>query len=454
MPIFPHYDGPPLMERIVSVENLTLAWRRVRSNIRLAWRGRSAGPDAVTIRDFEADWARQMTQLAEELRGGAYRPLPPKRVQIPKASGGERAIAILAVRDRVAQRAVQQVVEPLFDPLFLDCSYGCRPHVGVPDAVGRVARYAEQGLIWAADADIAGYFDQIDHRILLGLMRQRIDEPPVLQLLARWLEAGALHTAEAAPIATRPETLLSRGGAAIRRALSGAALPALPPPPVEPRDPYAAGMWEQPAAGGFGGDGWAPMGPPGALGQGLEQHLWTAFVLARPVISGAKLALPYVRQLGGRRLAAAGASAALALAAAEALAYGHAALRGTAQGGALSPLLANVYLHPFDLALTSQGLRLVRFMDDFVIMCASRAEAEQALDLARRQLATLRLALNPEKTQVASYADGLEFLGQALAPRRRGARLEQGLRSFEEAQEALRQAAGNVGGRVKRRMKR
>jgi len=146
MPLFPRYQGPPLMPQICSVENLTLAWRRVRSNIHVARRGRSAGLDAVTLRDFEADWTRQMAQLADELQQGTYRPLPAKRVAIPKASGGERAIAILAVRDRVAQRAVQQVLDPLFDPCFLDCSYGCRPYVGVPDAVARVQRYADQGL--------------------------------------------------------------------------------------------------------------------------------------------------------------------------------------------------------------------------------------------------------------------------------------------------------------------
>ena len=111
------------MPQICSVENLTLAWRRVRSNIHVARRGRSAGLDAVTLRDFEVDWTRQMAQLADELQQGTYRPLPAKRVAIPKASGGERAIAILAVRDRVAQRAVQQVLDPLFDPCFLDCSY-------------------------------------------------------------------------------------------------------------------------------------------------------------------------------------------------------------------------------------------------------------------------------------------------------------------------------------------
>ena len=124
--------------------------------------------------------------------------------------------------------------------------------------------------------------------------------------------------------------------------------------------------------------------------------------------------------------------------------------RGTPQGGALSPLLANIYLHPFDLALTSQGLRLVRFVDDFVIMCASQAEAERALLLAQQQLATLRLTLHAEKTQIASYADGLAFLGQALAPRRAGPRLAEGLTSFEEAQAALRAAAGDVRRKLRR----
>jgi RNA-directed DNA polymerase len=113
---------------------------------------------------------------------------------------------------------------------------------------------------------------------------------------------------------------------------------------------------------------------------------------------------------------------------------------GTVQGGALSPLLANIYLHPFDVALTSQGLRLVRFMDDFVVMCPSEAEAKRAYELVVRQLAVLRLHLNPEKTHIVHYHEGFEFLGQALAPRRRGPTLESGLRSFEEADQRLRAA--------------
>jgi len=444
MPIFPRYSGPALLDQVVSVENLTLAWRRVRSNIHVARRGRSAGVDAITIRDFEATWSAQMTALADELRTGVYRPLPARTVQIPKASGGERAIAILAIRDRIAQRAVQQVLQPLFEPLFLDCSYGCRLYVGVPDAVARVARYADQGLAWAADADIAGYFDAIDHRILMSLLRQRIDEPAILQLVSRWLQAGTLHDAEVAPLAAEPggiAGLLRQGGEALRGALASPPPPPVSSPPL-PGDPYAAVAWEQPDP-----LGWGVPRPPG-----LQSGLIAALSLAQPALDGARLVAPHLRRLGPQRLLIGGALAAGAVAAGELALRARAAAgpRGAPQGGALSPLLANVYLHPFDLAMTGHGLRLVRFMDDLVVMCASREEAERALELTRRQLATLRLELNPTKTRLVAYADGLEFLGQTLAPRTSGPRFGQGIASFEEAERALRAASHRAGERIRK----
>lgn len=444
MPIFPKYSGPPLLEQICGVENLTLAWRRVRSNIHVARRGRSAGPDLVTLRDFEADWSAQMARLADELRGGVYRPLPPRMVRIPKASGGERAIAILAIRDRVAQRAVQQLLQPLFEPLFLDCSYGCRLHVGVPDAVARVARYAEQGLTWAADTDIASYFDSIDQRILMGLLRQRIDEPPLLQLIAQWLQAGAMAEGETDALVDQPvgaAALLRKGGEALRSVFSAPPLPTAPPPPAM-GDPYAAAAWEQPDSLGWG------MPRP----MGLQGGLLAALSLAQPAVEGARMLAPHLRRLGTQRLMVGGAIAAGALAAGELFLRaqaGAAEARGAPQGGALSPLLANIYLHPFDLALTSHGLRLVRFMDDLVVMCASQEEAARALELMRRQLVTLRLRLNEEKTRVTSYAEGLEFLGQSLAPARSGSRLAEGVTSFEEAERALRAASRQAGNRVR-----
>ena len=447
MPIFPRYDGPLLMDQVCRVENLTLAWRRVRSNIQVARRRTSAGVDAVTLRDFEASWTAQMTCLADELRSSTYRPLPARQVQIPKPSGGARAIAILAVRDRVAQRAVQQVLQPLFEPFFLDCSYGSRLAVGVPDAVARVARYAEQGLTWALDADISAYFDSIDQRILLGLLRQRIEEPAILQLIVRWLQAGSLQAGEATSLGPEERVagsaLLARGQAALRGLLgdgAGAGSTSPPRPPsslgLDPlNDPYAAASW----------DSASPYAPSPSAYPGMANGLWTAISLAKPAIDGARRALPHLRRFGAQRMLIAGAIAAGAVAAGEMVLRASDGLgQGTPQGGALSPLLANIYLHPFDLALTSQGLRLVRYVDDFVVMCASQAEATRSLQFVSDQIATLRLRLNAEKTHIIAYADGLEFLGQTLAPPQTGPRLGEGLGSFAEAEQALRAAARKV----------
>ncbi len=459
MALFPKYDGPPLMERLCHVETLTSAWQRVRSNIPLRQRGRSAGTDTVTIREFEADWSRQMGLLADDLRSGRYRPLPPRLVQIPKPQGGMRAIAILAIRDRIVLRAMQQVLEPLFDPYFLDCSYGCRPRIGVQDAVTRVTRYAEQGLTWVVDADIASYFDSLDQRILLALMRQRIPEVPMLRLVQVWLENGACATTEShgLPHPGGLQGLMERGRAVFHQFVDhpqypGAAL----------NDPYQAAQWEQPGLGaglgmsmgiGTGLDGWgwdspgaySPVGMPHGREPSLLNSLWTAFLLGRPLIGAGQRALPYLKRIGSQRLMLAGTLTAGALAATElVMRWQHAAQRGTLQGAALSPLLGNVYLHPFDVALSAHGLRLVRFVDDFVVMCASQAEAEQALQLIQRQLGILHLSLNQEKTRIINYADGLDFLGEALAPRQRGQRLIDGVTSFDEAQERLRQTARNI----------
>ncbi|HWQ13974.1 MAG TPA: reverse transcriptase domain-containing protein [Roseiflexaceae bacterium] len=443
MPLFPVYDGPPLLEQVTSLENMLNAWRRVKRNIQLVRQGRSAGIDAVTLSDFEADLARQLDTLVEELRSGRYQPLPPRRVAIPKPkSGGERAIAILAVRDRVVQRALLQVLEPVFDPFFEECSYGCRPRVGVGDALKRVERYAAQGLTWVVDADIAGYFDTLDQRILLGLVRQRVRELPVLQLIARLLEVGACSTAETAPLADERggSALLRRGERAFRRLLPG---DEAPPPPARGMDDYATDVWEHPAAGGWG---WGRRdGMFGGLAPSERSPadiLWSVYLMGQPLGGLARRLYPHLRALGPQRLLAAGTAALGAAVLAEiVLRWQQRSLRGTAQGGALSPLLANIYLHPFDVALTTQGLRLVRFMDDFVVLCASQEDARRALELVEAQLATLRLTLNREKTRIVRYDDGLEFLGQALAPPRRGPRLLDGVASFAEAHKRLREAA-------------
>ncbi|MDW8318524.1 MAG: group II intron reverse transcriptase/maturase [Anaerolineae bacterium] len=85
---------------------------------------------------------------------------------------------------------------------------------------------------------------------------------------------------------------------------------------------------------------------------------------------------------------------------------------GAAQGGVLSPLLSNIYLHPFDVALTRQGLRLVRYADDFVVLCRRRRDAEEAQAAAEAALQDLRLQLNPHKTRLVHFDQGFKFLGR------------------------------------------
>jgi retron-type reverse transcriptase len=84
---------------------------------------------------------------------------------------------------------------------------------------------------------------------------------------------------------------------------------------------------------------------------------------------------------------------------------------GIAQGSVLSPLLANIFLHPFDVAMITARLALVRYADDFVIMCAGRAEAEAALVRAANALAARNLALNGDKTTIVPFGPDFEFLG-------------------------------------------
>ena len=84
---------------------------------------------------------------------------------------------------------------------------------------------------------------------------------------------------------------------------------------------------------------------------------------------------------------------------------------GIIQGSPLSPVLANIYLHPFDKAMTRAGIRLVRYADDLLLLCRSESRARHALQYAQKRLATLKLELNPKKTHIARFNTGIEFLG-------------------------------------------
>jgi group II intron reverse transcriptase/maturase len=229
--------------------------------------------------------------LAVELRDGGYRPLPARRVLIPKPGTAERRpLSIPSVRDRIVQAAVKIVLEPVFEADFLPCSFGFRPRRSPHDALQVVIDEAWRGRRWVVETDIADCFTAIPHDKLMQAIEERVCDQGVLRLVRAILRAGVMEDGN------------------VRRPVTGAA-----------------------------------------------------------------------------------------------------------QGGVVSPLLCNVFLHRIDRAwsVREHGV-MVRFADDMVVMCRSREQADAALQRLRDLLADLGLQPKEAKTRIVCLevdGEGFDFLG-------------------------------------------
>lgn len=175
-----------LMEAVLSPDNLKRAWRRVKAN-----RG-APGIDGLRIEDFPAHAREHWPAIRQTLSEGRYQPQPVRRVTIPKPSGGERALGIPTVVDRVIQQAIAQVMTPIFDPEFSESSFGFRPKRSAHGALKQVKADLKAGYRIAVDLDLAKFFDNVDHDILMARVARRIGDRRLLALIGRYLRAGVL----------------------------------------------------------------------------------------------------------------------------------------------------------------------------------------------------------------------------------------------------------------------
>lgn len=276
------------------------AYKRVRAN-----RG-AAGVDGQSLAAFEADLGDNLYRVWNRMSSGTWFPPAVRLVEIPKSGGGTRPLGIPTVADRVAQTVVKMALEPVVEPVFHKDSYGYRPGKSAHDALS-VARKRCWRVNWVIDLDIKGFFDNLDHDLVLKAVDHHTDNPWIRLYIARWLRA-----------------------------------------PVQ--------------------------GPDGTE---VERT------------------------------------------------------RGTPQGGVISPLLANLYMHyAFDVWLSRHypDVLFERYADDAVVHCGSEARAREVLEALHERLAECGLDLNPEKTKIVYCKDddrpgeyehvSFDFLGYTFQPRR------------------------------------
>jgi RNA-directed DNA polymerase len=276
-----------LYDKVYRTDFLENAWEQVRRN-----KG-SAGTDGESITDILSVGAEHvLSEIQETLEAKRYRPKSVKRVYIPKPDGRKRPLGIPTIRDRIVQASTKALLEPVFEADFLDCNYGFRPGRSPHDALESIRKDNNAGYTVVLDADISGYFDNINHDRLIECVEKRISDRRIVKLIRQWLKSGVM----------------------------------------EP-------------------DGF------------------------------------------------------------------HETELGTPQGGVISPLLANIYLHEFDKFWTEQidvkGI-LVRYCDDFVILFRTEKEAERGMKLVQYKMREMGLRLNEKKTKIVDTRSGngsFEFLG-------------------------------------------
>lgn len=154
---------------------------------------KAVGIDEVTKEKYSEALDSNIEDLVLRLKNKAYKPLPTRRVFIPKQNGKLRPLGIVSYEDKIVQLALKKVLEAVYEPRFLNCMYGFRPKRGCHEAVKDVYQHLSHGKInYIVDADVKGFFDHIDHEWMMKFIEWHIKDPNILWLIRKYLKAGVM----------------------------------------------------------------------------------------------------------------------------------------------------------------------------------------------------------------------------------------------------------------------
>jgi RNA-directed DNA polymerase len=174
-----------LFVHVTKIETLEEAYRIAKRN------GGAAGTDEQSFSDIEAQGLADFLRgIREDLITGRYKPMPNRRVEIPKGNGKVRVLQIPCIRDRVVQGALKLILEAVFEADFCSNSYGFRPQRSPHRALAEVRRSVMRRMSTVIDVDLSRYFDTIRHSVLLDKIAKRIQDPQVLHLVKQIIKVG------------------------------------------------------------------------------------------------------------------------------------------------------------------------------------------------------------------------------------------------------------------------
>ena len=173
-----------LLERILSKDNIDQAILQVKAN-----KG-SPGIDGMKVEELDDYFRENGEDLFNRIRLRKYKPLPVKRVEIPKPDGSKRPLGIPSVKDRVLQQAIVQVISPMCEEVFSDSSYGFRVNRSCEKAVIKALEYFNDGYDWLVDLDLSKFFDNVDQNILMILVHNIIKDGDTESIIRKFLQSG------------------------------------------------------------------------------------------------------------------------------------------------------------------------------------------------------------------------------------------------------------------------